>query len=137
MPMAVIRLGDGEGAVLGYPEITSRSDIDHMLTIWLRRKDVPDGEVLAVREHLRMAIEGADILGVPRPAQEGIHHRWAAVSKVVAKLELRADLTWTAVHRLMQLALLYRPLLRGQPFVGLVSCRTSRGASRLCSGSNK
>ena len=122
-PVAVIRLGDGEGAVLGYPGTTSRTDIDRYLTFWLRRKDVPDPEVFALRDQLREAIEQADILGIPRPAQERMHHCWAAVRKAVTKLDTRADLTLTALHRLMQHALLYRPILLNQPFVGLVSCR--------------
>jgi len=42
---------------------------------------------------------------------------------VVDGLNLDAELTHAALHRLLSHALLFRPLLRNQPFVGLIGCR--------------
>lgn len=133
-PTAVIRLGDGEGMVLGYPEITGRTDVEFFLQAWLRRTNVPNAEVFSLRDHLRQAIEHADVLGIPRLAQVRRDRRWAAVGVALAKLDVEADLTQTALHRLMSHALLFRPLLRDQPFVGLISCRDVRSEVRRLFG---
>ena len=122
-PAAIIRLGDGEGAVLGYPKITSRTDVDSQFRRNIRRTNVPDREIFTLQVQLRNAIENADILGVPRSLQTRQHRLWAAVDLAISKLSIQADLTHTALHRLMSHALLFRPILRELPFVGLVSCR--------------
>ena len=122
-PAAVIRLGDGEGAVLGYPETTSRADVERFCRAWLRRADVSDPELFSLRDQLRLAIGHADILGVPRPAQVCRDRLWAVAGRASADIGVGAEPTYTALHRLMSHALLFRPLLRDQPFVGLISCR--------------
>ena len=45
-PMSVVRLGDGEGAVMGYPTITTRKDVNRSLRIWLRTIAVDDRDVI-------------------------------------------------------------------------------------------
>ena len=40
-PAAVIRLGDGEGALLGYPRFTSRADVDNFLNSGCVRRRCP------------------------------------------------------------------------------------------------
>lgn len=131
-PMSVIRLGDGEGAVMGYPTITSRKDVNRSLRIWLRTIDVPDPDVRRLAEELKVAIRGADVLGVPRRKQLASDlHLWQAIVDALEAFELvrpGAALTHTALHRLMQHALLYRPLLGGADFVGVISCRRVTGA---------
>lgn len=132
--MSVIRLGDGEGAVVGYPTITSRKHVNRSLRIWLRTIDVPDPDVRRLAEELKLAIRNADILGVPRQAQiaSGMH-LWRAVVDAVETFALvrpGTALTHTALHRLLQHALLYRPLLEGVDFVGVVSCRRVMDALR-------
>ena len=126
-PMSVIRLGDGEGAVMGYPEITSRKDVNRSLRIWLRTIDVADPDVLRLGAELREAIRDADILGVPRARQvrSGMP-LWRAVTQALESMQLVGPdtaLTHTALHRLLQHGLLYRPLLQGADFVGVISCR--------------
>lgn len=124
-PCSVVRLGDGEGALLGYPTITSRADVDRSLLTWLRTKDVPDAQVLALVRELKDVVRSADILGLPRRKQIE-HHRWRAVQQAVDALYLHRPgtlATHTALHRLLQHALLYRPILQNAPFLGLISCR--------------
>ena len=94
----------------------------------------PNAEVFSLRDHLRQAIEHADVLGIPRHAQVRRDPRWAAVGVALAKLDVEAVLTQTALHRLMSHALLFRPLLRDQPFVGLISCRDVRSEVRRLFG---
>ena len=126
-PMSVVRLGDGEGAVMGYPTITTRKDVNRSLRIWLRTIAVDDRDVIRLAEELRDAIRNADILGVPRENQlvEGIP-LWRAVEDGLREFDLvgpNTAQTHTALHRLLQHAFLYRPLLQGADFVGVISCR--------------
>lgn len=131
-PFSVVRLGDGEGAVLGYPSITSRADVDGFLRIWLRTKDVSETDVLALVGALKDAVRGADILGMPRQRQIEQFRLWRAVQQAMDSLRLHNQNTLhshTVLHRLLQYALLYRPILQSAPFLGLISCRPI--ASRL------
>ena len=126
-PTSVIRLGDGEGALLGYPTITNRQDVDRFLLIWLRTKAIPEEDVLALASALKQAVSNADIIGLPREKQirEGFH-LWRAVQESVDALGLISPSTLethTALHRLLQHALLYRPILQDSAFLGIISCR--------------
>lgn len=134
-PASVIRLGDGEGAVLGYPTITNRQDVDRSLLIWLRTKAVPEADVLALVDALKHAVANADIVGLPRTKQieQAGFHLWRAVQESVDGLGLLSPSTLethTALHRLLQHALLYRPILKGSPFLGIISCRPIAAALR-------
>lgn len=125
-PAAVIRLGDGEGALLGYPRFTSRADVDHFLNIWLRTTAVSDADVRLLCAALKRAVASADVVGLPRQRQAAAHRLWAVVATSLAAFGLvhrHTPLTNTAFHRLLSHALLFRPLLRDARFLGLVSCR--------------
>ena len=126
-PMSVIRLGDGEGAIMGYPRMTTRAHVDRSLRIWLRHTAVDDGDVVQLSRALRDAVREADIVGAPRRKQIELGHPlWGAVHEELVALELPgpdAALTHTALHRLLQHALLYRPLLEGLDYLGLITCR--------------
>ena len=124
-PCSVIRLGDGEGVVLGYPEITNRRDINEYLLRWIRTTDVSEADVLLLVDALRAAVKDADIVGLPRP-KNLVHHAHRAVPEAMAAFDLRSPstlVTDAALQRLLQYALLYRPLLRNARFLGLISCR--------------
>lgn len=129
-PAAVIRLGDGEGALLGYPRFTSRADVDTFLNIWLRTTAVAEADVQLLCTALKRAVAHADVVGLPRAKQAAAHPRWAAVALALEAFDLvrpRTPLTDAALHRLLSHALLFRPLLADAPFLGLVSCRDVGG----------
>ena len=124
-PTSVIRLGDGEGAVLGFPDITTRNHIDTYLRIWLRTTAVADRELLSLADACRATVRTADVVGVPRPKQAASHPYWRAVGQALAHFGLCGNqlFTDTALHRLLQHALLLRPLIVDAPFLGLISSR--------------
>lgn len=126
-PLSVIRLGDGEGTLLGYPEIVPRSRVDHFMRAWMR-DEADAGEELLARlvSELREAVGQADVVGMPRPRQEAAHPGWAAVRKAVNMHDLLGrspTVTDACLHRTMQHALLFRPLLADRDFVGIVTPR--------------
>ena len=126
-PISVVRLGDGEGAIMGYPTMTTRLHVDRSLRIWLRHTAVDDHDVALLSEALRDAVREADIVGAPRRRQIELGHPlWRAVHEELLAFELPgpdAALTHTALHRLLQHALLYRPLLEDLDYIGLITCR--------------
>ena len=125
-PCSVIRLGDGEGVVLGYPEITSRRAIDEYMLRWVRTTDVSEVDVRHLVNALRAAVKDADIVGLPRPKQLVGGRSYRAVPQAIEVFNLRSAstlVTDAALHRLLQYALLYRPLLQNASFLGLISCR--------------
>ena len=124
-PCSVVRLGDGEGIVLGYPEFTNRRDVDEYLLRWIRTKDVAEADVRQLVDALRAAVKDADIVGLPRPRLMG-YRSYRAVTQAIEAFNLRSAstlVTYTPLQRLLQYALLYRPLLQGVRFLGLISCR--------------
>lgn len=126
VPTSMIRLGDGEGAVLGYPTITNRKDVNFLLLRWLRTTAIEETDVLHLVDDLKCAVRDADILGLPRKKQIDSFHLWKAVQESVEKFGLigkTALLTHTAIHRLLSHALLYRPILENAQFLGIISCR--------------
>lgn len=124
-PYSVIRLGDGEGAFLGYPTITNRRDVDEYLLRWIRTSAVAEADVLQLVAALKAAVKNADVIGLPRPRQL-LHRIYRAVPEAVEAFNLRGEsalLADAALHRLLNHALLYRPLLRNARFLGVISCR--------------
>lgn len=87
--------------------------------------DVPESALCVLNRELRESVRGADIVGLPRTKQATADALWAAVEWAIGKHGLNGgwDATDTALHRLLQHALLYRPLLAGREFVGLISAR--------------
>ena len=125
-PTSVVRLGDGEGAVLGYPQITSRASVNTYLKIWLRTTAVRTKNVVALSEECKAAVRDADVLGIPRPRQAAAHPNWRVVGEALDRFGLVQEhqmVTDTALHRLLQHALLMRPLIANAPFLGVISSR--------------
>ena len=136
-PISVVRLGDGEGALLGYPEIRTRQDVDRFLRIWLRDDSMADDLVVGLVAELRTAVAAADVVGLPRRRQEEAHPNWAVVRQAVqlhGLLNSTVGVTNSCLHRLLAHALLFRPLLSGRDYLGTVSCRDVRGRLSSCFG---
>ena len=125
-PTAAIRLGDGEGALLGYPRITNRADVDRSLRIWLGTTAIADADLHMLAGALRDAVRHADVIGIPRRKQVEKFRLFGAVERAIALYDLMDEarpLTCAALHRLLQHALLFRPLIAHLPFLGVVSSR--------------
>jgi hypothetical protein len=127
IPTSMIRLGDGEAAVMGFPEVTTRDEVDRSWMIWLGDTEVSDSEVSALAKDLRTAISQCDILGLPRQKQRQAFHLYEKVYTSIDQFGLLSErhrLADAAIHRYLQFALLYRPLLRNLPFLGIISSKS-------------
>ena len=125
-PMSLIRLGDGEGALMGYPEITNRNAINRSFKVWFGSKVVSDEEANFIADRIRNAVKNADIVGIPRDKQILRHPYYQAVFDSLQHYDLvneKQIFTDAAIHRYLQFCLLFRKLLNGEKFLGLITPR--------------
>ena len=125
LPLSLVRLGDGEGRLLGFPEIVDKAELDTSLQIWFGRTDFATADLAALALELRAAVRAADIVGLPRPSQAG-QPEYRPVFEAIPRFDLLAHaplLADAAIHRYLQIGLFYRELLDRLPFCGLVTCR--------------
>jgi hypothetical protein len=125
-PASMIRLGDGEGAIMGFPELTNRNEVNRSWKNWFGDTKVTDAEVVSLSQQVRIAISEADIVGVSRKKQCEMFYLWGTVITALTELDLINDnqiITDTAIHRHLQFSLLYRQLLRNVEFIGIISSR--------------
>ena len=135
-PASLIRLGDGEGRMLGYPEIVKKSSddangLDHSLRIWFGKDDYDPGELQDISLQLRLAVKNADIIGLPRLKQYNAHLPYRYVWQAITQFHLlnnTQNITDAAIHRYLQFGLFYRLLLENLDFVGLVTGRPQLAA---------
>lgn len=62
---SLLRLGDGEAKILGWPKYVSRETLDAQLKIWFGKTDFNDHELFKIRDDLVKAINNADVIGLP------------------------------------------------------------------------
>ena len=114
-PLSLIRLGDGEGRLLGFPETVKKTELDFSLQIWFGHADFDPTVLAELAAQLRQAVLSADIIGLPRPAQADVPE-WRAIYTPLENFDLLSHsplLTDTAIHRYLQMGLfLSRPTRR-------------------------
>jgi len=123
--LSLIRLGDGEGRLLGYPDFITKSELDKSLSIWFGRTNFDSISLIKLSSLLRNSVRKADIIGVPRAKQQ-VMSEYKSVIFSIRMFNLIDDnhiLTDAAIHRYMQVSLLYRKILFGIDFCGLITCR--------------
>lgn len=130
-PLSVIRLGDGEGRMLGYPEFVTKKDecgegLDFSLNIWFGHGDFSEASLIDLSLQLRQAVSGADIIGLPRKKQFHAHGAYRLVLEAMERFKLgnpQQVYTDAAIHRYLQFGLFYSYLLNNLDFVGLITGR--------------
>jgi hypothetical protein len=122
---SVVRLGDGEGALLRWDDPNMREDIVLCLSIWFGQHSPHGNELDEIREGVRRAIRSADILGLPRRLQLNKTPRYRAVLPAVSEAldDATPMLTDAAFHFYLQWSGALARLLRGKERVRLITCR--------------
>jgi len=122
-PMSIIRLGDGESAVIGYPDFTPASEFEHFLRVFFGTNALTKEQKSKFVCFVREAVRAADIIGVTGGAEVT---KFTVVRNFLAHYQLAAmstHITQLALHRSLQEHGLYDELLRNQDVVGLITCR--------------
>ena len=147
-PLSLIRLNYGEGIMLGYPDVMNRGDVNYHMRMWFEKTTLKsrliykegflrktigrlfsswsEKDVLVLTDGLKDSVRQADIVGTPLRSRIPRHRYLVEVEASLARLHLLDEsslVTFSAIHRLLHYALLYRPLLEGRDFVGIVSSR--------------
>lgn len=125
-PFSLVRLGDGELAMLGLGAETPRAHGERALRIWLGPGHAPLERFAALAEELRGAVRNADLVGIPRVSRQRAEEYVSYVAPVFANHALhRESLAYTdaSVHSCFQHMRAPEEWLRGRDFVGLITCR--------------
>lgn len=122
---SLIRLGDGEGAVLAHADPAMAAELDFSLSVWFGDQVVPPAERARIAGHLEQAIQGADILGLPRPRQWSMSPRYQAVFAPVVRLRggRRPIVGDMALHFYLQWSGAVGRLMRAARAVRVIGCR--------------
>lgn len=128
-PFSLIRLGDGEARVMGYPAHSNWLSVSEMMKVWFGHPFFPDAAIQQIQADLRMACLTADILGLPNPDTVTDADRTdpfkAAVlhAREFGYLADGAVLTSPGIHTNLEREGLYDRLLGGLEEVVLITSR--------------
>lgn len=128
-PFSLVRLGDGEARLMGYPETFGWPSVSEMMKIWFGHPFFPDAAIRHLQRDLKAACLAADVLGLVDPATVTEVDR-ANPFKAAALLVrdhgcLRADtcLTSPGIHMALERNGHYDRLLNGLEEVVLITPR--------------
>lgn len=118
-PFSYIRIGDGEGIVLGFPRYISEHKLCGRLDKWFGSKYMNHHERIDFSVHLGEACRDADVLGLPQERHMKLNQDWRNVLIFCRELNLirheSGSMDWV-----MQID--YKDLLENQDVL-CISCR--------------
>jgi hypothetical protein len=128
IPTSVLRLGDGEFAVLGFGLESPRTATDRALRIWMgdRAGNLDDVAIGRLAEDLRAAVRSADLIGIPRPSRQKGEQECGNIVPIVRHHHLRRCaqvFTDSGLHHFLQMSLSFKLILANLPFLGLITPR--------------
>lgn len=133
-PFSLIRLGDGEARIMGYPVHSNWLSVSEMMKVWFGHPFFPDAAIQQIQADLRMACLTADILGLPNPdtvtdADRADPFKAAALfAREFGYLADGAVLTSPGIHTNLEREGLYDRLLGGLDELVLITSRDVAGA---------
>lgn len=123
---SLVRLGDGEGPMLCWPEIQRPGEMATVLTTWFGRSDLSDADLQLMADGLREAVRSADVLGLPTRYQLTRSPRYGMVFDGIERHRLCSAsqlFTDSGAHWYLQWSGALAHLLRGRDCVGIIGCR--------------
>lgn len=123
---SLIRLGDGEGPVLCWPESQQPGEMSTVLYTWFGCRDLPDADLQEIADRLRQAVRTADVLGLPTRYQLGKSPRYGMVLEALDRhalcspQQLFAD---SGLHWYLQWSGALAYVLRDLDEVEVIGCR--------------
>ena len=122
---SLIRLGDGEGAMLAHADPAMAGELAVSLRIWFGDQGLDAGERAEMAGALEAAIVGADILGLPRARQWAMSARYRAVFAPVVRLRggARPLVGDAALHFYLQWSGALGRLVGAARRVSVIGCR--------------
>lgn len=122
-PFSLVRLGDGEGALLGYPERFERPVLDEFLMLWFGTTEFSSDDIEQIRSDILFSVRNADIVGLPSVEWQSVDTRCeAAAIYAMIDGQRKAAYTYTSINHLLEYWHWLWDVVHGAPFCGLVSC---------------
>lgn len=127
-PFSAIRLGDGDGRILGHAAWTSPADLAQAWQTYFGSAPRDGAEVELVAASVRLACGSADIIGLP-PSPPDLHADFGRPEAIIAASRLAgagtrfADSSFHLDARIVLGEDFYRRLLKPGRRVGVVGCR--------------
>jgi hypothetical protein len=124
-PLSVIRLGDGEARIIGFPKHVSRPLVADIWLTWFGRSDFKDAHVERVREALKEACLHADVVGVPR-ARADLQSEFGRVKALLPRegfVHPSTPLCHAGFHLRFHRENRYRALFEGLGRIGVIGPR--------------
>ena len=122
-PLSIIRLGDGEGEVIGYPEYIPPEIFESRLRVYFGKHVISKQHREIFIQEVRDAVKHADVIGAP-PGSEVTNY--TAVRFFLEHYQLvkpDAKIASLSLHRNLQELGLYKDILYGLDELGIVTCR--------------
>jgi hypothetical protein len=122
-PLSIIRLGDGEAAVVGYPEFTPTNEFERNLRVFFGKNTLNKQQQLAFIQQVKTAISHADIIGVHSGdvvTRSNVIRYFMDVYNLVS---LNTKITGSSLHRNLQELNLYKSFLNNLDEIGVITCR--------------
>jgi len=125
-PWAFMRFGDGEGIILGYPQLTKEHEYLKRLDKWFGSKTMNGQERALFADNMKRAAVSANVLGVPGPRHKAVNKFW---DRVVPLLQSYGALGGDRKEICMDVVIDmhvqhgWKKILDGLPWLGLITCR--------------
>lgn len=131
-PFSAIRLGDGEGRIMGYPEHTPLLQMSEIWTVWFGHNLFTEPYVAFIRDKLSEACRHADLIGLPfgTPDFNSDFGRVEAIVQLGGYSGPNTRFCNAGVHLELEREEGFRALLEGRASVGLIGPRDIRQAIR-------
>ncbi|HEX8233935.1 MAG TPA: hypothetical protein VF559_11400 [Caulobacteraceae bacterium] len=120
-PFSMLRVNDGEGYYMGWPDITPRQNLVRSLQNHLGRSDLSETELDGICEGIRQAVANADIVGVYAKAEINAFSIPRLVIERRGLAGPRTEFCRASIHRNLQEEGCFDRLLGGLDWLGLVS----------------
>jgi len=123
-PFSLVRIGDGEARLIGYPEYCSWQDLSWSLNYWYGPYKPTKEDALMLKADLIMACKNADVLGLPSVEQTGKNKFYKMLYHLVRVHSLaQHDTCHCGVHRWLLSEGYLHDILFNLPMITLVTCR--------------
>lgn len=125
-PCSIIRLGDAEFGILGYPSI---APVEHTLRAfnnWFGHDNFSERDIESLANSFRDAVRFATLIGIPRPSRQQREIYCSYVPAIFSHYQLSRPIQLFSdcgIHRHWQMLLGFEEILRKLPFLGLITCR--------------
>lgn len=121
-PFSLIRLGNGEGRVLGFPDFTTPLWLSRSFRNWFGTR-AAESEINVIRSQLMSAITESDIIGVRMPPYSDNHWKLGALSVSLFNLQSKEAVFCNHDFHLASLKSgFFEELIAGERAISVISC---------------